>query len=465
MKNPFFLVLFLGLSSLLYFGCSDDDEDPVPGLIAIAGPDVTITRGQSITLGGEPVALGGDGTYSYSWDNDAGTTANPTVSPSTTTTYTLTVTDGRGSEDTDEIVVTVTQLAVNEATIDDTGYTAGGTLQLLYSIDNGATFETEKPTGIALGTTMLVKVNNGNEDLAIDKFIFDWSGSSIAPADVNTASASFTVTGSININVTLKDRLALVAANRRTGIFYKLDKSTGTRQELFAPRYEGDTLKGIRAFVYHYGIQQFYASEITDFGGRLFRVDRASKEAIIINENNGNNSAYDIWDAIVSIAIAEDDSLLVIGDFNNDGNGMVKFGTDGGRSLSTLEMEICCGLGMIYDPTENANTIRVGNGWDSNDGEIVIDVFDLNTGGRLTSFITSRFNNFPVDISGNTLNHREMVKDNDGTIYAIIYDRNLDSSYLVQIDTSTYQANYISSLGTDNSNQYLALTLIPEYLL
>jgi large repetitive protein len=79
-------------------------QDVFSQCTANAGPNQTICQGQSVTIGGNPTGTGPSPTYS--WDNGAGTTANPTVSPNTTTTYTVTVTSGACVE-TDQMTVTV----------------------------------------------------------------------------------------------------------------------------------------------------------------------------------------------------------------------------------------------------------------------------------------------------------------------------------------------------------------------
>ncbi|MCB1056731.1 MAG: M36 family metallopeptidase [Acidobacteria bacterium] len=72
-----------------------------PQPIADAGPNQTITAGQSVTIG--TTAQSG---HSYSWSPGGQTTAQITVSPTTTTTYTVTATTSCGSA-TDSVTVTV----------------------------------------------------------------------------------------------------------------------------------------------------------------------------------------------------------------------------------------------------------------------------------------------------------------------------------------------------------------------
>ena len=97
-------------------GCSDTDDIIVgqyPSPTADAGPDVGITAGGSVVIGGTPTASSGTPLYTYNWTpttglNDA-SYANPTASPAVNTTYTVTVTDSNGCTGNDDVTVTVTQ--------------------------------------------------------------------------------------------------------------------------------------------------------------------------------------------------------------------------------------------------------------------------------------------------------------------------------------------------------------------
>ena len=97
-------------------GCSSTDQvkvsvvKPIPPADANAGEDLTICRGESITLNG----TGGE---EYTWSTGE-TGSSIVVSPDRTTSYTLQATRG-GVTDTDEVVVTVINCDLNNGT--DTG--------------------------------------------------------------------------------------------------------------------------------------------------------------------------------------------------------------------------------------------------------------------------------------------------------------------------------------------------------
>ena len=73
-----------------------------------------------------------------------------------------------------------------ENNIDQSEYTAGGTLAFSYSLDGGGTYTTTMPTNIATGATVKTKIVNGASELAIEDFSFDWTGSVPAPTDKNS---------------------------------------------------------------------------------------------------------------------------------------------------------------------------------------------------------------------------------------------------------------------------------------
>ena len=82
-----------------------NDPDCSNGLTVNAGTDEIVCAGTSINISAS--ASGGDGIYTYSWDNGLGNGASKTVSPLSTTTYRVTVTDGNGCSDIDDIIVSV----------------------------------------------------------------------------------------------------------------------------------------------------------------------------------------------------------------------------------------------------------------------------------------------------------------------------------------------------------------------
>ncbi|MGB3778187.1 MAG: fibronectin type III domain-containing protein [Tunicatimonas sp.] len=94
-------------------GCKSSDVVTItvtgglPTVAASANP-TTVCAGEAVQL--TAAASGGDGSYTYAWDNGAGTGASPTVNPLVTTTYEVTATDGNGDTAQDQVTVTVNPL-------------------------------------------------------------------------------------------------------------------------------------------------------------------------------------------------------------------------------------------------------------------------------------------------------------------------------------------------------------------
>jgi len=91
-----------------------------PPLVADAGQDTQISKGSSVTIGGNPSASLGYGQYLYLWSPAEGlddpTLANPSASPGTTTTYMLTVTDAQNCTSTDEMTLSVDASGMEDLT-------------------------------------------------------------------------------------------------------------------------------------------------------------------------------------------------------------------------------------------------------------------------------------------------------------------------------------------------------------
>lgn len=263
----------------------------------------------------------------------------------------------------------------------------------------------------------------------------------------------------------------LLTTNRSTGQFYTINLTNGKLTPVFKAAYEGETLFDIRGLVYHPGEKAFYASVHSysllgegDQTGQLFRIDAKTKIATMINVNDGNGGQYDQWDAIVNWAVDADDSLMAVGDFNSDGNGFVKFGTNGGRSLKTVEADVCCGLGMIYDA--ESKEALIGNS--PEDGEVFIEKFDTQTGASIESFTFTTFNGFPEgfnEISETSwMPLKGLAVSSDGKYYGILFNDEDESqkTYFVSLDFDALTVTYISTLGISIGDQYSALTFVSD---
>lgn len=131
-----------------------DVYDPIQ---AFAGLDQVVCDGNGILLGGSPnVAVGGSGSYVYSWKPNsqisALNVAHPNATPKVTTTYVLTVTDALGSacgSSTDSIVLTILPLPHPVITM-PTIYCEGSAPITMQGLPAGGYFS---GTGVIFGTT------------------------------------------------------------------------------------------------------------------------------------------------------------------------------------------------------------------------------------------------------------------------------------------------------------------------
>jgi hypothetical protein len=351
------------------------------------------------------------------------------------------------------------KLMVLSPTIDDNDYTGGGTVKFQYSTDEGKTYQASVPQ-MNEGDVLLVKLNNETNDLTTEEFSFDWSYSSLKPEDPTAAIARFVVKKSnFQVYVIVKDLVLLVTSHRNTGVFYTLDTLTGAKTELFTPLYNSAPIAGTRGFVYHIEKDKFYTSTSTNEGGTIYEIDPATNAATIINENNSGTDPE--WFTIANFVVLPDDSLMGIGSLNSsDQYALMKFGTDGKKSPRAFNMDLCCGLAMIYktdteeliisDDPDNGSMRLVRS---EVDGEVIDtrDIYELE--------------NFPTDVSNIWLPTRSMAQDRGGKTFAIMFNYDTKESYLVRINTAVPSVTYITTLGADANNQYNTLAFIPRHAL
>jgi hypothetical protein len=360
------------------------------------------------------------------------------------------------------------EFQINAPTLEIAEYTGTGELQFLYSTDKGKTFSAVMPTGLSSGQTVLVKINNGTEDLLNEDYSFDWSASIPAPTTTDPYVAEFKVPdGNLSIKVKVEELWSLVTSHRKTGTFYTLNPSTGATTEEFTATFDGDPLNEVRGFVYHLKERKFYASVSSYIqnvqSGFLYSINPVTDEATRINENNGEND-HDVWDALVNLAVAADDSLVAVGDFNDEGNGIVKFGTNGKRAAKTTVVDFCCGLGMTWGA--NQSEILVANGWSTDNGEVKLETYGLNGELKNEKLITT-FEGFPgaIDLTTVWLPMKSLAKDKDGALFGLLFDEDNGVTYFVKVDMTNEKVTYISTLGDGPTNQYNTLAYVPRHSL
>lgn len=114
-------------------------------------PTVTASTTNATICSGTSTTLNAGGATTYSWDNSAGTSASPSVSPTTNTTYTVTGTDGNGCTNTASVSITVNPV------VDATFSYSSGTIctsssNITPTATNAGTFSAS-PAGIVFVST------------------------------------------------------------------------------------------------------------------------------------------------------------------------------------------------------------------------------------------------------------------------------------------------------------------------
>jgi hypothetical protein len=360
------------------------------------------------------------------------------------------------------------EFQINPPSLEIAEYTGTGELQFLYSTDKGKTFSAVMPSGLTSGQTVLVKINNGKEDLLNEDYSFDWTGSTPAPTTTDSYVAEFRVPdGNLSPKVKVEELWSIVTSHRKSGKFYTLNPATGAATEEFTATFDGAALNEVRGFVYHLKERKFYASVSSyiqnEQAGFLYSINPVTDEATRINENNGEND-HDVWDALVNLAVAADDSLVAVGDFNDEGNGIVKFGTNGKRAEKTAVVDFCCGLGMTWG--DNQSEILVANGWSTDNGEVILETYALN-GELQDEQLINTFEGFPgvLDLSTVWLPMKSLAKDKNGVLYGLLFDEDNGVTYFVKVDRANEKVVYISTLGDGPTNQYNTLAYVPRHTL
>ncbi len=159
----------------------------VSSCTATAGSSSSVCPGQSANLGGSPTAVGGSGTFTYSWTPSAGlnnaSVANPVATPTVQTTYTVTINDGAGCIRSDSVKIFMNPLptvTVSPGTTICTGgnttLTAGGAVSYtwapatgLSSVNGASVVATASTTTIytVTGTNASGCVNSATVQIAI----------------------------------------------------------------------------------------------------------------------------------------------------------------------------------------------------------------------------------------------------------------------------------------------------------
>lgn len=356
-----------------------------------------------------------------------------------------------------------------ENNIDQSEYTAGGTLAFSYSLDGGGTYTTTMPTNIATGATVKTKIVNGASDLAIEDFSFDWTGSVPAPTDKNSnIFETKKTTDNITLNVKIKDKQSIVAINVNANRIVAVDQSTGRLGKSFSPLYPG--VEDISSILYHPKSKKtfvlgFLTNNIGQSRRTLFSLNKNSKELTLIK------TFADLSNQPHSLQLSPDDSLVVsgvrYGTILTTGAILYKMSIDGNVSdkinlpkpavysdsmfpLYNSKLNISTVV-EFYNEYKPVSMITAG-----------VNIFDVNllTGAISNDFGITTFTDFPTAPGGLNAATGNTV---DGVCYAIFTSYPIH--YFASIDLKSKTAKYISTINTTDASNFKFIATIPNHAL
>ncbi|MEM9648121.1 MAG: hypothetical protein AAF969_06545 [Bacteroidota bacterium] len=351
---------------------------------------------------------------------------------------------------------------ITQASIDDDAYTAPEDLVFLYSIDNGETYDEEKPEDLSKGDELWVKLNNGSDDITEEDFNFDWSDSSIAAADTESDLAKFVVKeADLTISVTVTDKLELLVSNRDTGQFYILDLSDGGLAPAFTFMNNEEPLTRVRSAVYNFNDESIYLSTIS-FGSirsKLYSTNLKDLKANVINSNVDENDS-EIWQVISDLIITPENLIMATLEIDNPSDtALASFDTAGSQteSISFMGDEIpCCGMGLIYGGDEQE--LLVGRGISD-----PVKIFKTNSELTELEAVELTMDGFP---DSNAIDYEiwNLVKDNSGIIYALVLQESpFFNTHIAAVDMENKTLKHVAQIGTGQDELYSGLIYLPAY--
>lgn len=352
-----------------------------------------------------------------------------------------------------QAVVTVADKTndIQPGTINDDNYTEGGTLTLLYSSDGGTTFSSDL-SSVPVGSSVIIKVNNGTEDLTAEDFSFDWSGTTPSVDDNAAAQVTVTVNTALTVSVAIADVNTLIVSSASDGQFYTINSSDGALTSLYPFSYNGSDLLGTRGFVYHYGQQKYYVTTDNKNGGGFYTIDPATKLATFIDDENSGP-----WnDAMSNLVVMPNDSI-----FATNYTKIFIFGTDGnqGREFDPGDsgIDFCCGQAMVVNDTNDGVII-------ASDGNKSILLASVGYDGTSEQGISvDNLIDFPSTVETNSedLYPKAFARATDGSVYVLLFNYDTSETYFAQIDFSAGSMTYISTF----TEKFNTLASVPNYLL
>ncbi|HDR88747.1 MAG TPA: hypothetical protein ENN63_03855 [Bacteroidetes bacterium] len=349
--------------------------------------------------------------------------------------------------------------SVNAGVIDDEEYTAGGTLSLLFSTDDGSSWVAD-PGKVEEGSVVMVKVSSGDMDLTSDNFEFDWSASEPAPANPTDDVAVFQVEGTLTVSVKVTDILDLVVVKRSDGTVHRVNTTTGQLTLKGMIVHDSEPLAGLRGLVYDPATGMCFSSATAQGNGCFYSVNMKTGEASLLN-----NNIESAWDGIADLILAPDGNIM----------GVIYSNIEYCMSLVTFNKSTGVAgthYPVMLDNDKETHWSSGGLTYGSSDDQVIIgawsEVLKAGTNGQISQYISLQST---TNIDATSAALMDLEKARDGTIYAMVWDESKYDLGLVTLDVATGAMTEIGLLmdGETRSDLsthgYHCLAFVPRHIL
>lgn len=252
-----------------------------------------------------------------------------------------------------------------------------------------------------------------------------------------------------------------VVAERSTGKLFILDKTSAIKTETGAAvtLAGGDALTNIRGMVFDPSTKKIFASTTTQGGGKLYAINPATMTATLINDNTEND-----WYGVADLKITSTKNIIASLYFHDGstlgyGPGFITFDHTGTvlDEVHFSESSINTGMGIVDGSITDQFLVA---SWS-------LEIYTADTEGN-TELLGSLT---PVgfEIEGpEKFTIQNMVKDNKGVIFGIVYCFDNGNTYLAKVDLANEQLINIGQINDEESEdeeseeRYMGLMLLSK---
>jgi len=244
--------------------------------------------------------------------------------------------------------------------------------------------------------------------------------------------------------------IKLVVVKRSTGVLYTVDKSTGNLTQIGALTYNSEPLTGLRGLVYDPDTEKCYGGATDDGGGGFYSINISTGVATLLNDDPDDD-----WYGIADLLMAVDGNILASLYSKMTGNSsLVIFnkatGEDGTHnSITDGDDELETSGGLTYGSSAT---------------ELILGGFDEIYYSSLTGLVSDTIPLIKTVNIDKFVAVMDLEKDSDETVFAMLYEYDDDTQYLVKLNAGTGEISELSVLTTEGikTGGYHCLAFIPE---